>query len=265
MHPNTYLKTFWRMDLRPQVFVAMSFSDKYKERYEKVIEPAIRSVSLGSEKLEPYRVDISQSGDSILTSISDGIAHSRLVLADVSSIGNDSVSGDTYRNGNVMYEVGIALASRQPADVLLLRDDHDKFLFDVSTIPHVTIIFSDVENAKLQLSNLLAARLNEQNFVNDARVQLALESLSGEEIQLLKHSDQYGSNTAWGQEVKGLANWYALATARLLDKRVIRVSGEFSNGNPAFSFTPLGLVVKNIVNRDLRIFEVTEDPKESDE
>jgi len=38
----------------------------------------------------------------------DGIAHARLILGDVSP-----VSGD-YPNANVMYEIGLAHALRQP-------------------------------------------------------------------------------------------------------------------------------------------------------
>ena len=110
----------------------MSFAPQYRKRYEEVIEPAIRAISIGAQTMEPCRVDVSKSGDSILSDINDGIAHSRLILADVSCIGKDSITGASYRNGNVMYEVGIALACRPPSDVLLVRDDQEKFLFDVS-------------------------------------------------------------------------------------------------------------------------------------
>jgi hypothetical protein len=41
MHPQSFLKTFWRMELRPHVFVAMSYSRRYEPRYHEVIEPAI--------------------------------------------------------------------------------------------------------------------------------------------------------------------------------------------------------------------------------
>ena len=37
MHPQAFLKTFWRMELRPQVFVAMSFTPQYQSRYDSVI------------------------------------------------------------------------------------------------------------------------------------------------------------------------------------------------------------------------------------
>jgi len=253
------------MELRPQVFVAMSFSPEYKSRFKEVIAPAIRSLIVDGVRLEPYRVDISKSGDSILTDISDGIAHSRLVLADVSSVGRDMVTGVPYRNGNVMYEVGLALACRHPSEVLLVRDDQDRFLFDVSTIPHANLQFGDIETARAALKDELLARLNEQDFVRDARIKMAISSLSGEEVLLLKQMRDYEQNTVWGREVKGLANWYALATARLLDKGLINVVGEFPGGKAAFSFTPLGLIVKKEVNSGLREFhsELSEEDNES--
>ena len=185
MHPNAYLRTFWQLDLRAQIFVAMSFADEYTARYEKVIAPAIAGIKIDGHALTPHRVDNSKSGDSILTDIIDGIAHCRMVLADVSSVGKDAVSGHAYRNGNVMYEVGIALACRQPADVLLVRDDTDKFLFDVSTVPHMHLDFTDVGKACQLLQQELIARLREQNYVADARVQLAVASLSNQELVLL--------------------------------------------------------------------------------
>jgi hypothetical protein len=34
MHPQLYLKTFWRLELKPTIFVAMSFADRYKARFK---------------------------------------------------------------------------------------------------------------------------------------------------------------------------------------------------------------------------------------
>ena len=187
--------------MRHTVFVAMSFAPQYQTRFDAVLAPAIRSITIGGVSLEPHRVDISKNGDSILTEISDGIAHSRLVLADVSSIGKDSVTDRPYRNANVLYEVGLALACRHSSEVLLIRDDHDDFLFDVSTIPHKTIDFTHTESAKTILEQELLGRLKEQNFHLDARVQNAIHSLSSEEVKLLKQTKSYTAATVWGQEV----------------------------------------------------------------
>ena len=113
MHPNLYLRTFWTSSFRPEVFVAMSFGESMKSRFTDVVKPAVEANAHHGVRLSAKRVDLSKSGDSILTDIADGIAHSSMVLADVSVVGYDAKTGQSYRNGNVMYEVGLALACRQ--------------------------------------------------------------------------------------------------------------------------------------------------------
>ena len=103
----------------------------------------------------------------------------------------------------LIYEVGIALACRPPSDVLLVRDDHDKFLFDVSTVPHVTLDFTNASNAIQTLTEHLLARLREQIFLNDARVQITISSLSAEEVILLKQMKDYTINTVWAKRLRG--------------------------------------------------------------
>jgi len=155
MYPQAYLNTFWQMDFRPTVFVAMPFADDYKRRFSEIIEPAIIELKVHGRTLTPLRVDFSKSGYSILTDIVDGICHSQLFLADVSTIGRDSKTAIPFRNGNVMYEVGVALACRHPSEVLLIRDDEDRFLFDVSTIPHLRLDFTDAVKARDCFTNTL--------------------------------------------------------------------------------------------------------------
>ena len=110
MHPNAFLRTLWRAEVRDQVFVAMPFSGPASsERFADVIRPAIEAEPIEGYSLRAFRVDNSKSGDSILTDIMDGIAHSRLVLADVSVVDEGRYTQQPLRNGNVMYEVGVAL------------------------------------------------------------------------------------------------------------------------------------------------------------
>jgi hypothetical protein len=257
MHPNVFLKTFWRLQLKPQIFVAMSFAPKYKSRYETIITPAIQSIAINDVPLKAYRVDTSKSGDSILTDIMDGIAHSQMVLADVSTFGKDSVTQHPYRNGNVMYEVGIALACRLPQEVLLVRDDSDSFLFDVSTIPHMTLDFNQPHEARQRLQEELMARLREQNYVQDARVRLAIAGLSAEELTALKQVACYAPGTVWGRKDTGVVDFFGIAsTPRLLDKGLIKLEGRFVEGHPAYHLTPLGMVVAKLVQSGLREFKM---------
>lgn len=246
MHPNAFLNTYWRLEVRDTIFVAMSFAPRFKKRFDEVIAPAIESIKIDGNTLRALRVDLSKTGDSILTDILDGISHSRMVLADVSTIGHDSVSGDAYRSGNVMYEVGIALACRRPHEVLLLRSDRDKFLFDVSTVPHMNIDFSDADAARSILKEELEARLQVQSFESDARVQIAVAGLTSKEAKILKEIASMNEGHVWASSGEsGFVDFNDIAAIpRLLDKGLIKCAARFNDSTKlAYAITPLGRVV----------------------
>jgi len=243
MHPNSFLKTFWRLEVRPQVFVAMSFAAKYQSRFESVIAPAIESLSKDGVSLQAIRVDLSKTGDSILTDINDGIAHSALVLADISTIHRDDETSTAYRNANVLYEVGIALAVRHPHEVLLVRDDRDKILFDVSTIPHATIDFDNVPNAKEYLTELLQARLDQSNYLFDARVQIALSKLTKTEISVIQGLGTKTRNDCWGRGDELVSIEWLNGIPRLIAEGLVVLDGEFEDGTACYRYTELGVVV----------------------
>jgi hypothetical protein len=259
MHPNVFLKTFWRMELKPQVFVAMSFHGTYQQRYQNVIKPAIERIPLAA-----CRVDNSKTGDSILTDIMDGIAHSQLVLADVSTMMQDNNTAYAYRNGNVMYEVGLALACRQPSEVLLIRDDNDSFLFDVSTIPHIYIDFNDEPSAVSVLHQRLLERLREQQFVHDARIEMIINGLSTIDFKELKQFAEKPPNTAYG---RSLDLESSLSFPRLLDKQLIKCVGYFEETDcPAYIITPLGRIIVERVTvmskfKDVKVEKLNDKPK----
>jgi len=256
MFPNLFLRTFWQTTLRPQIFVAMSFAEIYKQRFEQVIAPAIRGIQLNGVPLQPYRVDLSKSGDSILTDIMDGIAHCQMFLADVSIVGNDSRSGFSYRNGNVMYEVGLAVACRQSTEILLIRDDQDKFLFDVSTIPHVHLDFTKVEASRQELQERLLERLRERNLLHDARVRKSFAALTSDELTIIKHFGDHAPPKAWGFQETGSVNFLAMAAIpRLFDKQLIQLVAKWKAGGGAFQWTTIGYAVAQLALRGLPALE----------
>jgi hypothetical protein len=117
------------------VFVAMSFDQRFQRRWEEVIEPGINSVQVAGQRLKAYRVNASVIGDSILTEILGGIGRARIIFADVTSHNLEGATEEMpIRNGNVMYEVGIAHATRLPEEVLLFRSDRQRLLFDVANV-----------------------------------------------------------------------------------------------------------------------------------
>jgi len=132
VYPMNLFAMFPPFPRKNTVFVAMSFEERFEQRWEKVIQPAIRRLGKNNVRLEPVRVDKRKISDSIMTEILLGISHSQFVLADISSIGE--LNGKPMRNANVMYEVGLAQAVRLPEEVILLRSDDDELLFDVQNI-----------------------------------------------------------------------------------------------------------------------------------
>lgn len=132
MFPHTFYSHFPAFPKRDTCFVIMSFAREFNDRWRNVIAPALSAVAHEGRRLTPYRVDASTIGDSILTEILSHIGSSRLVFADISTVG--IIDGRPVRNGNVMYEVGIAHATRLPHEVLLFRSDDDPLLFDVQSV-----------------------------------------------------------------------------------------------------------------------------------
>jgi len=247
MHPNTYLRTFWRSTFTNRVFVAMSFAEPFKKRFDEIISPAIEGIEYGGQNLIAHRVDLSKTGDSILSDIIDGISHSVMVLADVSVIGHDSKTGNSYRNGNVMYEVGLALACRQSSEVLLIRDDKDKFLFDVSTVPHKHLDFANAKEASKLLKEEIENRLKEIDRLRDTRIQLAAASLTLNERQILSTFREYSMDHSFWFTIKENHGMLA-AIPRLLDKQLIITTGITHDGFAMYKWTELGKIMADNID-----------------
>ncbi len=268
MHPNAFLKSLWRTEVLDQVFVAMSFESRFSERYEKIIKPAIEAEPISGIRLRAYRVDNSKTGDSILTDIVDGIAHSRLVLADVSVIDEGRYAETPIRNGNVMYEVGVALACRNPSEVLLIRDDSKKFLFDVSTIPHMEVDFLDPDTAIGLLRNAILDRLSESKLVEDARVTVAAQTLTQHEITILKNLAQLEPNEGRDLATPGfgqLSHPIQNGLDGLIRKGCIKsMAINVESGTMFYALNPYGYALAKAAENTLTKFQ-PDDNKEPDD
>ena len=256
MHPNAFLSTLWRAEVQNTVFVAMSFDPRFDARFRAIIKPAIESEPIAGQKLVAHRVDTSKSGDSILTEIVTGIAHARLVLADVSVIDEGRYTQVPIRNANVMYEVGIALACRTPPEVVLVRDDTKPLLFDLSTIPTLLVDFENPRVAIEALRTVIADRLTEISLVEDARVRQAVQGLTPNELKVLQvlsalpdDRAQDLSHPTLGQlsmpTEKGLAGLLQRGFAR-------SVAINTKTGSPFYQLTPIGKTVASAVVKSLK-------------
>jgi hypothetical protein len=114
VYPRTYFETFIRYEAKDQVFVAMPFRGSFRTAYERVIEPAIKQVSIRGRPLVPRIINRGTSGSpDIHEQIFDAIIHSRLVIADMTvqfnCVGDDG-SARWQENANVAYEPSLGLA-----------------------------------------------------------------------------------------------------------------------------------------------------------
>jgi hypothetical protein len=174
MYPGQLFNLFPPFPRNDRVFVAMSFDGRFDHRWRSVIESGIQAAGL-----EPFRVDARKVGDSILTEILVGISNSRLVFVDLSTL-------DGFRNGNVMYEIGLAHAVRQPQEVLLFRSDDDRLLFDITQVRvnryHPD---EDPDAARQQLTATINEAIREIDLTKSLSVQRVVSSLSYWEIETL--------------------------------------------------------------------------------
>ncbi len=186
MHPSIFINELWNGVEDNSVFVAMSFHESYKSRYEDVIKPAIERIKINDENMRASRVDERKSGDSILTEIVRGITSSRIVIADISSMGKAADGYNMQRNGNVMYELGIAHAVKSPEKVIIIKDDREQVLFDLSSIPHFVVDFFDDKIARNTITNFIIDRIHEGDNIFDYKIKEFARGISPNEFQTLK-------------------------------------------------------------------------------
>ena len=191
MYPAHFYGLFPAFPLEASVFVAMSFDERFEKRWREVIEPAIKQIEKNHIPLIPVRVDASVVGDSILTEILAGIGRAEVVFADITSIG--CLDDRPVRNGNVMYEVGLAHAVRLPEEVLLFRSDTDSLLFDTAHV-RVNTYSPDEEpaKAKAQVVDAILSALKEVDLRRNAAVRHVTESLDLPSLEVLIECLQAG-------------------------------------------------------------------------
>ena len=205
MYPLNLFSLFPPFPRENKVFVAMSFDREFDKRWKEVIIPGVKEISANETPLEPYRVDIGKSSDSITSEILSGISNCCLFLADITTIGK--LDDNPIRNGNVMYEVGIAQAIRLPTEVILFRSDDDPLLFDVVT-NRVNYYNPDdePEEAKQKVQDAIISTSNEINLQKHLSVKQAVDSLDYSDLLTLIFSSRRDLNHPLPRTMKDALN-----------------------------------------------------------
>jgi hypothetical protein len=175
MYPKIYMDLFRSFEREQEVFVGMPFSSKFELRWKEIFEPAILSCSL-----KPYRTKELVVSDSITIDILDGIGRAKLLLFDISDERGKP-------NPNVMYELGIAHATRLPEEVIILRDDISKSsTFDISHIRWNTFSPKETENSITKIKALINNAESEIDLTKDKLVTKVITSLDVDMISFLE-------------------------------------------------------------------------------
>lgn len=123
MYPKSFFEQFWRgSDIKNQLFVGMPFDIALDNKWE-LIQKAANETAFDNA----LRVDENLSADTFQEKIWDGIAHSSLLLFDISDdpklLKYTSSKKDVcLANQNVLYELGIAMTVREPTEILIIRE-----------------------------------------------------------------------------------------------------------------------------------------------
>ena len=135
------------------------------------IAPAIRRVTVNNVPLEPHRVDTRTISDSILTEILGGVTNDRLIFADLTTL--SYVGDNAIRNGNVMYEIGLAHAVRLAEEVIIFRSDSYSLLFDLA---HVRVNSYEPDTSPEHASDKVTATLVDALKEIDSKRHLSTKS-----------------------------------------------------------------------------------------
>jgi len=265
MYPGEILNLFPPYPRNHIVFVAMSFDPAFYPRWKNVIETSINSTELDGNLLEAHRIDLSKKSDSIITEIVQQISQCRLVLADISTIGyskrNFFSKKKPIRNANVMYEVGIAHATRLPEEVILLRSDNDPLDFDISGVRVHKYNPERVEEAIALIKDLVNNAFESIDTRKNITVRNAAESLDLNMFILLHKSINEIKHPSLNTWAEALGNIHTMqAINRLLSLGMFKVkynkmTSEMFNkdliGSISYTITPFGRDVYRVARERL--------------
>ena len=232
MWTKFFFERFWESGQRNELFVCMPFHYEFDERFAAIIEPSAKEV--GFEKAA--RVDQSTEGNVVTDKIWDGIANSKMILVDLT--GDPKSKG--HVNGNVLLELGVAQAMREPSAVVIIRDqDLDTADFDVRGLT-----INRPRNGKLTtewLTDLLRGSVKNYDWSESKRVKAASESIDEIGLMLMWSNGRLPKDWRHFNTV-GQSAEVKLSVLRLMDLGILRLGTGGSNAptEHAYHWTPFG-------------------------
>ena len=241
MYPKIYIDLFRSFDRMPEVFVAMPFSSQFESRWKEIFVPAIESCDL-----KPCRTKELLVSNSIPVDILDGIGRAKFLLFDISNEEKDRP------NSNVMYELGIAHATRLPEEVIIVRDEESESSpFDIQHIRWNSFSTQKIEESRAKIEKLIKNAEKQIDLTKDLMVKNTLSSLDFETISFLDTVREYvdegfdlcpfdsDRKGLYGLPHKDCSEEYLRILARdLLNLRIIKSANPISIQKKIYGVTP---------------------------
>jgi len=235
MYAKIFFERFWEGDQRNELFVCMPFHDSFDNKFMNIIVPS--SNAAGFQTAE--RVKENWEANVITDRIFDGISNSKMILFDLTDDPKSPCQFSKQINVNVLYELGIANAIREPEDIIMIRESSSAELpFDISGMK---INFYKNELEITWLADKLKNALKGQEWFRSKRVGAAATSIDpiGFELMYNKGRLPEGYNH-FG--LKSLSPEAQISTLRLIDLGILWFASDVKEGylEYAFRWTPFG-------------------------
>lgn len=248
MHAKHFFENFWPTEQKNEIFVCMPFDDSFDYKFE-VFKKVGEQFGLEAKRTKEGWI-----ANDIVHEILDGIGSAKILLFDVSP---DPKT--LHSNENVLYELGIADAIREPEDLLLIRKKTNKisppkFLknlykkndakvpFDIS---HIRYHEYEGKLSEAWLKERISAILENQKWYKSKLVKKTAQSIDsvGFEWILNYYPTKRKEDDHFNDQILGDDPKFKLAFLRLIDLGIIWLATERNSDGGhgyAYHWTPFG-------------------------
>jgi hypothetical protein len=260
MYPKFFFERFSAADQRNELFVCMPFHDSFDDKFRNIIDPSAKTA--GFDKADRVKED--WKANVITDRIFDGIANSKMLFFDLTDDPKSPCQYSKQVNGNVLYELGVATAIREPEDIVLIREKSSvKIPFDISGL-NINIYTGEFNID--WLSEKLTEALEGQKWYMSKRVDTAAKSIDDIAFNIMYEIGRLpeGKNHF---NIVGRPLEFKISVLRLIDLGILWFASAINEKGRehAYRWTPFGLeVIKhlgiNLLNE--HEFEATPEYKE---
>lgn len=236
MYPKIFFENFWEREQKNELFVCMPFHVNLDGKFDVICEVA---KELGFDRA--VRVKEDYVANDITYKILGGIGNSRTLLFDLSDDPKSHCEFSKQANINVLYELGISTAIREPEDILLIREKSKSELpFDIKSL---NINGYEGPLNRDWLNQKLKAVLDGQNWYKSRRVIATAKSIDSIGLKLILKIYKENREGEDHFNDEGLPTEVKLAILRLIDLGILWFATDKKGTEYAYHWTPFGRAV----------------------